>query len=40
MLDHSSLEFEPLDSDSGQIEILRQKITHSAPHVMAHAVMQ
>ena len=40
MLDHSSLEFEPLDSDSGQIEILRQKIRHSAAHVMADAVMQ
>ena len=40
MLDHSSLEFEALDSDSGQIEILRQKIRHSAAHVMADAVMQ
>ena len=40
MLDHSSLEFEPLDSDSGQIEILRQKIRQSAAHVMADAVMQ
>ena len=38
MLDHSSLELDPLDSD--QTSVLRQKIRHSAAHVMADAVMQ
>ena len=38
MLDHSSLELDPLDSD--QTSGLRQKIRHSAAHVMADAVMQ
>jgi len=38
MLDHSSLELDPLDSD--QTSVIRQKIRHSAAHVMADAVMQ
>tara|TARA_B100000029_G_scaffold394720_1_gene392313 strand:- start:39933 stop:41708 length:1776 start_codon:yes stop_codon:yes gene_type:complete len=40
MLDHSSLEFEPLGQEADQITILRQRIRHSAAHVMADAVMQ
>lgn len=40
MLDHSSLEFDPVDINSDEITILRQKIRHSAAHVMADAVIQ
>ncbi|HCG91404.1 MAG TPA: threonine--tRNA ligase [Dehalococcoidia bacterium] len=40
MLDNNTLEFSPLDSDEDPIDILRQKIRHSAAHVMADAVLQ